>query len=132
MTQLHCIVALALFILGSLVSSPFAGAAEPAPDRPPVAPVRVVEDDYFGTRIPDPYRYFENLADPEGERGIKGQANYAAGVLKAIPGRDRLLARIRELDEAAPFRLSVVHRWPNGDLHYLKRLAKENLDKLYF
>ena len=28
--------------------------------------------------------------------------------------------------------LGVVRRWPSGDLHYLKQLASENLDKLYF
>jgi prolyl oligopeptidase len=36
------------------------------------------------------------------------------------------------LDEAVPFRLSVIRRWPNGDLHYLKRNAADNLEKLYF
>jgi hypothetical protein len=32
---------------------------------PPVAPVRPVIDDYFGTKVTDPYRYMENLSDPE-------------------------------------------------------------------
>ena len=101
-------------------------------DGPPPAPVRSVVDEYFGVKVADPYRYFENLTDPDVRAWLKGQGDYAAGVLKAIPGRDALLARIRELDEAAPYRIWLLKRWPNGDLHYNKRLAGENLDKLYF
>ncbi|QOV88387.1 prolyl oligopeptidase family serine peptidase [Humisphaera borealis] len=107
-------------------------AQQAVPAQPPVAPVRPVVDDYFGVKLSDPYRYFENLSDPEVRAWFKGQGDYAAATLKAIPGRDALLARIRELDEAAPYRVWPVRRWPNGDLHYNKRLANENLDKLYF
>ncbi len=35
------------------------------PPPPPLAPVRPVTDDYFGTKMVDPYRYMENLKDPE-------------------------------------------------------------------
>src|SRR5260221_8519314 len=73
----------------------------------------------------------ERLDDPEVRAWIKGQATYAQHVLSAIPGRERLYQRIRELDAGAPYQLHVVRRWPGGDLHYLKRLAGENLDKLY-
>ncbi|MGA2499713.1 MAG: prolyl oligopeptidase family serine peptidase [Tepidisphaeraceae bacterium] len=120
----------------SLIQSGFIVAALTiavlAADAPPVAPVREVIDDYHGTKIADPYRYLENLADPEVRAWIKGQAEYAQRVLGAIPGRSRLLERIRELDAGAPYRISVLRRWPNGDLHYLKTLAAGNLDKLYF
>jgi prolyl oligopeptidase len=116
----------------SLLLGGAAGAAAPVADAPPVARPRPVVDDFFGKKVADPYRYFENLADPEVKAWVKGQADYAHRVLSGIPGRDALLARIRELDEGVPYRLSVVHRWPSGDLHYLKRLSTENLDKLYF
>jgi len=99
---------------------------------PPVAPIRAVVEDYFGTKISDPYRYMENLSDHEVQAWLKGQAAYAERVLSRIAGRDRLLSRIVELDAGAPYRISVIRRWPNGDLHYLKRMASENLDKLYF
>jgi len=102
-----------------------------ANDGPPVAPQRPVIDDYFGTKVTDPYRYMENLADPQVQAWIKGQAEYAHKVLSGIPGRDKLLNRIRELDEGAPYQIWIIRRWSNGDLHYLKRMADENLDKLY-
>ena len=103
-----------------------------AADGPPVAPVRPVFDNYFGDKIADPYRYLENLADPQVKEWIKGQADYSRHFLSEIAGRNALLARIAELDEGEPYSIRVVRRWPNGDLHYLKRMAGENLDKLYF
>ncbi len=99
---------------------------------PPVAPVRMVADDYHGVKIGDPYRYFENFTDPEVQAWVKAQAQFADQTLQALPGRDALLERIRDLDTGAPYRISILHRWPNGDLHYLKTMAEENLEKLYF
>ncbi len=32
---------------------------------PPVAPVRPVEDEYFATKVEDPYRHMEDLKNPE-------------------------------------------------------------------
>ncbi|HEX5104529.1 MAG TPA: hypothetical protein VFV87_11990, partial [Pirellulaceae bacterium] len=106
-----------------------AGAEEPA--SPPVAPLRVVTDDYHGTRIDDPYRYFENQADPEVVRWFKGQADHAAAVLARIPGRDSLLARLREIDQATAYRITDIQPRANGDLYYFKQLADEALPKFY-
>jgi prolyl oligopeptidase len=103
-----------------------------AADGPPVAPIHPVSDTYFGTTIVDPYRYMENLDDPQVQAWIKSQADCAQHILHEIPGRDRLLTRIQELNQGAPYRFSIVHRWQNGDLHYTKRLASENIAKLYF
>src|SRR5438045_6081842 len=86
-------------------------------EGPPVAPVRPVVDDYFGTKVTDNYRYFEQFGDPEVQAWVKGQAEYASRVLHAIPGRDRLLARIKELDEGVPYHVSVVRSWPDGAMH---------------
>ncbi len=54
---------------------------------PPVAPVRPVTDDYHGVKVVDPYRYMENLKDPEVQAWIKAQNDYARAVLGRIPGR---------------------------------------------
>ena len=99
--------------------------------RPPVAPVRNVVDDYFGTKVTDPYRYMENLKDPEVQAWLKAQNNYARSVLAGIPGRARLLARVKELDESASFRVWEVRRLPSGRLFYLKALSTEPVFKLY-
>jgi prolyl oligopeptidase len=118
--------------LGVVWFAVMAGSGIAGADGPPVAPVRAVTEEHYGTKVVDPYRYMENFRDAEVQAWVKGQAEYAARTLRAIPGRERLLARIRELDAGAPYRLSVIRRWANGDLHYLKTLASENLEKLYF
>jgi prolyl oligopeptidase len=52
-----------------------------APSAPPVAPVRAVTDDYHGTKVVDPYRYMEDLKDPEVQVWFKGQNDYTRAVL---------------------------------------------------
>jgi prolyl oligopeptidase len=103
-------------------------AAQPGP---PVTAVRPVVDTYFGTKVTDPYRYMENLKDPEVEKWFKTEDDYARAALANIPGRAALLARIRELDQAAPFRVFDVQRFQNGKYFYQKQLAAEDVGKLY-
>jgi len=100
-----------------------------APPSPPVAPVKPVTDDYYGTKIVDPYRYMENLKDPQVAAWMKAQDDYTRLVLAKIPGRGQLLARIRTLDETVP--QVQAQRLP-GDLYLImKRLPSEILYKLY-
>jgi prolyl oligopeptidase len=59
------------------------------PSAPPVAPVKIVTDIYFGVTVPDPYRYMENLNDPQVEAWFKAQNDYTRAVLARIPGSAR-------------------------------------------
>jgi prolyl oligopeptidase len=99
--------------------------------KPPVAPVREVVDEYHGTKINDPYRFLENVKDPEVQTWMKGQAEYAESVLKRIRGRDAMLKRIQEIDDDVASVISRIRRIPNGKIFYLKRLSNENISKLY-
>ena len=65
-----------------------------AQTSPPVAPVRNVVDDYFGTKITDPYRWMEDMKAAEFQTWIKAQNDYTRAVLDLIPGRKALLASI--------------------------------------
>ena len=102
-----------------------------APSSPPVAPVRAVTEDYFGVKVVDPYRYMENLKDPQVEAWFKGQNDYTRAMLARIPGRKALLERIKTLDESAPARVFDLRRLPDGRYFYQKRLAREDVAKLY-
>jgi prolyl oligopeptidase len=103
----------------------------PAITRPPVAQVRPVVDDYFGTKVTDPYRYMESLENPEVEGWMKAQNQYTRRVLARIPGRDELLARIEQLDESIPARVDGIRRLATGRYFYLKSFSKESVFKLY-
>ena len=65
--------------------------------QPPVARIDVVHDTYFGERLSDPYRWMENDKDPEWLSFLKGQNDYTRAVLDALPLRNDLLKRIRQL-----------------------------------
>ncbi|HEY6293819.1 MAG TPA: prolyl oligopeptidase family serine peptidase [Terriglobia bacterium] len=108
-------------------------AASPpgAPSSPPVAAVRPVTEDYFGTKVVDPYRYMENLRDPQVQAWFKAQDEYTRAVLAKIPGRQHLLERIKQLDQSAPYHISDVQRYEGGRYYYEKRLATEEVSKLY-
>ena len=100
-------------------------------DAPPVAPVRIITDEYFGVKVSDPYRYMEDLSNPEVVAWFKGQNDYTRAVLARISGREALLAQIKALDESAPARVTDIRRMPNDRYFYQKRLASEDVAKLY-
>jgi prolyl oligopeptidase len=107
------------------------GSIAQKPVAPPIAPVRVITEEYFGTKVSDPYRYMENLKDPEVVQWFKEQDDYTRLVLSRIPGRAALLARIQQLDQSGPPRVFDVQRFQNEHYFYQKRLPDEDIAKLY-
>src|SRR5690348_6110384 len=102
-----------------------------APPGPPAAPVENVTNIYFGTAVVDPYRYMENLSNPNVSAWMKLQDDYTHSLLERIPGRPALLARIHELNNAVAARVEDVRRMPDGRYFYQKRLPQDNVFKLY-
>ncbi len=112
---------------GAMASSGGQALAVTLP-HPPVAKVAPVTDDYFGTKITDPYRWMESEPKPQFQAYLHGQDDYARAVLSKIPGRDALardigavsglVARVRTVELAG------------GRLFYLKREAGAQIDRL--
>src|SRR5258708_18262845 len=124
------ILFLGLFFAGlALITGANSSKLDPA--TPPVAAVREVTDEYFGVKVADPYRYMEDLANPEVAAWFKGQNDYTRAVLGQIPGRTALMTRIKALDESAPARVTDLRRLPGDRYFYQKRLASEDVAKLY-
>ena len=112
-----------------LIAASIVWSQSAAPPSQPKAAVRPVTDDYFGTKVVDPYRYMENLKDPEVQAWFAGQNDYTRAVLASIPGRAQLLARIQELSQSVPF--VIATRLP-GDLYLIeKKLPTEDVPKMY-
>ncbi|MGA7523833.1 MAG: prolyl oligopeptidase family serine peptidase [Acidobacteriaceae bacterium] len=126
---------LAHFVLAAALVPVTARAAQSdamaAPSQPPVAPVKPVTTDYYGTKVVDPYRYMENLKDPQVEAWFRQQNAYTRAQLAKIPGRNALLARIKELDASTPAKVSAVNELPGGRYFYMKELANEIVGRLY-
>ena len=108
-----------------LAQTPVSTTAPKIPDTPK----RDVTDDYFGTKIVDPYRWLEDLKTPEVAAWMKAQNDYTRSVLDRIPGRDKLRARIAELDDTGA-RVSGFQSY-GGRWFYFKRMQGEDNRRLY-
>src|ERR1700693_1508512 len=120
-----------LLAISALIIAPTTSICQSRPTAPPPAPTRVVVDEYYGNKIADPYRYMEDLKSPEVQAWFKAQNDYTRGVLARIPGRDELLKRIRQLDEATAGRVYDFRRLPDERYFYQKVLSSENVAKIY-
>ncbi len=100
------------------------------PSPPPPAPVRPVTETYFGTTVTDPYRYMENMNDPQVQQFFKDQNNYTRGVLARLGlPRQALFNRIKMLDNAGES-VGSVQRVKN--LYFYEKLKPgQNTEKLY-
>ncbi|MCA3229408.1 MAG: hypothetical protein ING40_10280, partial [Burkholderiales bacterium] len=88
------------------------------------------EDSFYGTRVADPYRFLENVKDPQVAGWMKGQADATTAILQTIPGRAPLLARLTEIDAAAAGAISSLRRAEGGRLFFARREPGENQFKL--
>lgn len=97
--------------------------------RLPQTPVRNVTEDYFGTKVTDPYRWLENTSSPEVVSWMKEQNDYTRELLAKIPGRDQLLDRIKSLDNAGTV-VGGLQVW-GGHYFYFKTEPGSDNRKLY-
>ncbi len=56
-----------------------------------------VVDDVHGVKIADPYRWLEDATKPEVKAWMAAEDKQARGFLSQLPGRDKLIARLKEL-----------------------------------
>ncbi len=101
-----------------------------APSKPQPAKAEDVVTDYFGTKVTDPYRWMEaGPSDPKVMDFLKAQNAYTRSILDSITGREALLHRIEQLDNAIP----TVRSWQRGgsDLFYLETAPGAKTASLY-
>jgi prolyl oligopeptidase len=116
-------------LVTAAVAATAAFAAATAPLAPPIAAVRAVTDDYFGTKVIDPYRWMEDRHAPEFLAWAAAQNDFARATLAAIPNRGELLQRIETLDGATT--LITNMQLAPGILVYEKRSPGDDVYKLY-
>ena len=97
-------------------------------ELPPVTRVETVCDNYFGTIVPDHYRWLEDWHSEDVQLWLGSQATYASRFLDALPERESLLHRIRQLNQAQPL---LFNFYTNiGACFYLQRDPTDRVAKL--
>ena len=94
---------------------------------PPSRKSDVVED-YHGTKIPDPYRWLEDVDSPETRAWVEAENRVTFAYLEQIPERERIRRRLTELWDypkyGAPFK-------KGGRYFFFKNAGLQNQSVLY-
>jgi prolyl oligopeptidase len=100
------------------------------PTPPPLPAPSPVTEQFFGTSVTDPYRYFEDIQNPTTAAFFKEQNAYARSVLDLLGApRQKLFDRIKQLDNAGT---SVTSVQVDGPYFFYEKLRPgENAEKLY-
>ena len=96
---------------------------------PPLAP-KPVSDTFWGVTVEDPYRFLEDTKDPAVAQWMQTQADATTAILAKLPGRDPLLARIKEIENGGSGLVDQVQRSASGRWFFLKRDPGENVFRL--
>jgi prolyl oligopeptidase len=114
-------------VLAGTAGAAVAATAFPTP--PPLPSPHPVTENFFGTRVTDPYRYFENMKDPVVVNFFKQQNAYARAVLARLgAARQKLFERIAVLDNAGTSVSGVVR---DGPYYFYEKLEPgQNSPKL--
>ena len=105
----------------------FAGDSQPA-FKYPSAPTSNQVDDYFGTKVPDPYRSLENPDSPESRKWIEAEDKITFDFLKTIPERDGIKKRLTEVWDYERFGVPFKEK---GRYFLSKNSGLQNQNVLY-
>lgn len=96
-------------------------------------PTKTVDsaDTWWGVTVPDPYRWLEDIKNPEVENWFKTQADYTNMQLAKIPGQGKLISELKTLDNLQSASYMPVAK-AGGKYFYEKRLPGEQTYKLYY
>jgi prolyl oligopeptidase len=112
-----------------LLTAPFAQAATPSSEVQPIAAIKPVVTNYWGTSVTDNYRWMEATPNPELAAYEKGQNNHTRALLNSIPGRAALLKEIAADSNLTSYTDGLI-RMAGRDF-YTQVAPGQNTAKLY-
>ncbi len=119
--------------IGLLLAGPIAclGQTTPTDRTAPAYPqTRTIEviDSYHGVRVPDPYRWLEDLDSAEVKAWIDAQNRVTFDYLAAIPARTAIRNRLAELQDFERYEVPVLH---GGRYFFTRNSGLQNQSVLY-
>ncbi len=100
--------------------------------KPPRADVKMVEEEYYGVSISDPYRYMENMDDTIFLDWMKAYAGYTRNILDNIPGRKELVEDMIEFDSRKSDKIYALSIAETDRYFYLKMTPEDEIAKLFY
>jgi len=96
----------------------------------PPAPKGTVVDDYFGTKVADPYRWLESdiFTAPDVQKWVEAENAVTLKYLGAIADRDKLKARITELWN---YPKVSMPQWEGGRFFYTRNTGLQKQSVVY-
>src|SRR5437899_4917818 len=94
----------------------------------PLAPTSNQVDDYFGTKVPDPYRPLENPDSPESRKWIEAEDKITFDFLKTISQRDGIKKRLTEVWDYERFGVPFKE---GGRYFFSKNAGLQNQNVIY-
>jgi len=95
---------------------------------PPAVEATPVMDDYFGTKIPDSYRWLEDAKSPETRAFIDAQNAYTTRYLKLARIRSQVVDDLESLEQVANWSTPIERA---DNYYFLKRLPGEGQSSIY-
>ncbi len=89
-----------------------------------------VMETHWGMKINDPYRWIEDIKNPDVIAWFKAQSEFTNAQLAKIPGQDKLIQEFKDLDAMRSVRYLPVAK-AGGRYFYEKRLPGEQVNKFY-
>ena len=102
------------------------GMAQPLPY--PKAAKDGTVDEYFGTRVADPYRWLENDTSQQTAAWVEAENKVTNAYLAKIPFRQKLLKRMKQL---ANYDTSSAPFWRNGKWYVSRHEGLQNQSVIY-
>ena len=118
-------------LAGVLAMSGAAGMAQNViqPLQYPTARASDQVDDYFGTKVLDPYRWMEDVDSPEVKTWVDAENSLTQSFLADVPARNKIHARLMELNDFERFAAPVAAA---GRYFYRRNSGLQNQAVLYW
>jgi prolyl oligopeptidase len=97
--------------------------------QPPNTRTEAIEEELFGTKVKDPYRWLEDVKSPEVQSWMNAQNDYTRAYLNQFPGREALTQRIKSLyyvdSISAPWKRGMSHTGSDRYFYVRTHATKE-------
>ena len=98
------------------------------PPPPAVDDASPVLDNYFGTKIPDNYRWLEDAKSPETRAFIDAENAYTTRYMKQARIRPQVVDDLESLEQVSSWTMPIER---GGNYYFEKRLAGEGQSSIY-